>query len=61
MSCHSRWVVLATTDCLDVTTLVFRGAFLDVVTVVCFPVQNVAVQFEYQKQVHFRNWHIVID
>jgi hypothetical protein len=38
----------------------FRSVFiLDVVTVVYFMVQNIAVQFEYQKHVQFRNGYIV--
>jgi hypothetical protein len=34
--------------------------FLDVVTVVGCRVQNISVHFDYQKNVHFRNGHIVI-
>jgi L1 cell adhesion molecule like protein len=37
-----------------------RFFFLDVVTVLCFLVQNIAVHFEYQKHVHFRNGHIML-
>jgi hypothetical protein len=60
MSCHPRWAGLPTRDCLKMTTLVFRGGFFDVVTVVCFLVQNIAVHFEYQKHVHFRNGHMLM-
>jgi hypothetical protein len=41
--------------------MLFRSVLiLDIVTVVCFLVQNIVVYFEYQKHVHFRNGYIVI-
>jgi hypothetical protein len=41
--------------------MVFRSVFiLYVVTVVCFLVENIAVHFEYQKHLHFRNGRIYL-
>jgi hypothetical protein len=36
-----------------------QKCFFNVVIFVCFLVQNIAVKFEYQRDVHFRSGHIV--
>jgi hypothetical protein len=44
----------------DNTKVIQRCFILDEVTVKCFVEQNIAVHFEFQKHIYFRNGYIVI-